>query len=268
MLSVIIINYNQEAYLLKCLTSIYKYLSDQKIEVIVINNGQDDLTEIKKQFSETKFINSENNGYSHANNLGVRYSSASILFFLNADTELTENFNLDFLNDPASKDFAVLGVKLLYPDRSFQCSFGYFPNIYNEWRNKRNEAAFKKNRIKYIKKLEKKYSQTQQVDWVTGAAMLVKRDIFEKIGGFDERFFLSYEDIDLCKRVNEHEGKVIYYPYSQIIHHKGELVRNNFKDEIYSFTKKSQLIYYKLHNNIFQRFLLRLYILFKDSITN
>jgi GT2 family glycosyltransferase len=101
------------------------------------------------------------------------------------------------------------------------------------------------------------------VVWVTGAAMILRKNVFEEIGGFDEKFFLFYEDADLCKRLTDAGYKIYYFPFSKIVHFKGENVNTDFESSTYFYSKQSQLLYYKKHNSFFDNLLLKIYLFFK-----
>jgi len=268
MISIIIINYLQKDFLAKCVQSIYKNFN-KNVEVIIVNNSKEEnLSDLKEFYPLLTIIENENTGYSKANNLAAKRAKGEYLLFLNADTEILNDFTEDLVSKFRNFDFGAAGLKLQYEDGRFQNSFGFFPTILNEYKNKKAELAFKKNNLKYIKEREEKYSEVKEVDWVTGAALFIKKSTFDKIKGFNERFFLFYEDIDLCCRLHKAGYKNYYYPRSKIIHHKSEYLRPEFKKESCKISKKSQILYYKLHNSFFQLLLLKIYLFFEKSLRN
>ncbi|MCI0449940.1 MAG: glycosyltransferase family 2 protein [Chlorobi bacterium] len=263
MISIIIVNYRQKDFLAKCVQSIYSNLNNNNFEVIIVNNSKEEnLSDLKKSF-HLQIIESENTGFSKANNLAAKVVKGEHLLFLNADMEIVNDFTEDLINKFQNTDFGAVGLKLQYKDGRFQNSFGLFPTILNEYRNKKTELAFRKNHLKFIKERESKYSEIKEVEWVTGAALYIKKNTFDKVGGFDERFFLFYEDIDLCFRLHKSGFKNYFYPYSKIIHHKGENLRKEFKKESGKIQKESRILYYILHNKSFQLLLLKIYFFFK-----
>jgi len=263
MLSIIIVNYLQKDFLRKCVALIHKNLARDSFEVIVVNNSpQEDLSEISGKFTAVKIISNKNTGFSKANNLGVKNASGEYLLFLNADTEILADFTNELLNQFKSKNYGAVGLGLRFADGSFQNSFGLFPTILNEYKNRKVELAFRNKDENVISEREKEYSDIKEVDWVTGAALFIRKDVFEKISGFDERFFMYYEDIDLCLRLSEAGYKNYYYPFTKIIHHKGEYTRDSFQKESAKIQASSQLLYYKLHNSLPQLLLLRIIKLF------
>jgi N-acetylglucosaminyl-diphospho-decaprenol L-rhamnosyltransferase len=263
MLSIIIVNYLQKDFLKKCVASIHKNLARDSFEVIVVNNSQqEDLSEIPGKFTSVKIVPNENTGFSKANNLGVKNASGEYLLFLNADTEIPADFTNDLLNHFKNKNYGAIGLRLRFADGSFQNSFGLFPTILNEYKNRKLEIAFRNKNAEVISKREKEYSEIKEVDWVTGAALFIRKDVFEKLLGFDERFFMYYEDIDLCLRLSRAGYKNYYYPFTKIIHHKGEYTRDGFKKESVKIQAKSQLLYYKLHNSFMQLLLLKVIKMF------
>ena len=150
----------------------------------------------------------------------------------------------------------------MYPDGRYQLSYWNENNFSNEIKNKKLEKAFKKN----DRKVTDKYTQEnviKEVEWVSGASLIVRRDVFESINGFDEDYFLFYEDADLCKRLTKRGYKIYYFPFEGLVHFKGENVNTLFITDTYYYSKKSQLIYYKKHNNLFNRILLRSYLFLK-----
>lgn len=265
--SIIIINYRQKEFTQNCVNSVYDQIRSDKFEVIIINNSpEDDLSGLEKKFDNVKIIPNSNRGFSQANNLGAAKSEGEYLFFLNADTLMNSDFTGKFLSDFANIKFGAAGLKLYNPDGTFQLSTGLEVNFFNEMKNKKSEVKFRNRDIAFIGQKEKELSAITESDWVTGAAMIIRKEVFEQCGGFDERFFLYYEDADLCKRMNDTGFKNYFFPYSDIVHIKGENAGVDFASVNYFHSKRSQILYYKKHKGIFENVLLRSYLFLKFSV--
>lgn len=256
--SIIIINYKQKDFLLNCAASIKENLKCD-YEIIVVNNSpESDYLPLEG----VTVLNNSNRGFSNANNLAAKIAKGKYLLFLNADTILKKDFSDAFLNSFAGIDFAVAGISLRFPDGAYQLSYWLENNFFNEFKNKNAEKQFKN--INNIKISESPQNDTlKQVDWVSGAAMVVSKLWFDKVNGFDEDYFLFYEDADLCKRISDCGGKIYYFPFDGLVHFKGEIVNKYFRSSTYFYSKQSQLIYYKKHNNLLNRILLRFYLFIK-----
>ena len=254
LLSIIIVNYNQEKYLYECVSSIKKYLSCE-YEIIVVNNSDESC-----KITGINLIKSENKGYSFANNKGVDLATGDYLLFLNPDTVITKDFSEMLFSQIKDLKFGCVGLGLCNPDKSFQLSFGVDNTFLGEIANKKQELAVKNKSAEVIENIIKDFSSLKIVDWVSGAAMLARKEDFLRIGKFDERYFLYYEDADLCVRFKSEGYKNYYLPHTEIIHLKGENTQENFYSDTYYFAKESQLIYYKIHNGYFQYIILRFYL--------
>lgn len=256
--SVIIINYKQKEFLVNCVNSIKENLKAE-YEIIVVNNSpeSDDLT-----FKDVTILNNSNKGFANANNIAAKYTKGKYLLFLNADTVLKKDFSTKFLREFDKKDFGIVGLSLRYPDGSYQLSYWNENTFLNEFRNKKAEKNFKPENISRGNN-SLRQDTVKEVDWVSGAAMVVSKSWFDKVNGFDEDFFLFYEDADLCKRVSDSGGKIFYLPFDGLIHYKGENVNKYFHSDTYFYSKKSQLIYYKKHNNLLNRLFLKVYLFLK-----
>lgn len=254
--SVIIINYKQKDFILNCVESLRKNLICS-FEIIIVNNSPEDDLSILKSVT---IINNSNKGYSQANNLAAKHAQGNYLLFLNSDTVLNKDFSQSFLSDFKDKEFGAAGLGLVYPDGRYQLSYWNENKFFNEIKNKKIEKEFKnKNQV-----VTKEYNDIiEEVDWVSGAALIMKKDIFEGIKGFDEDYFLFYEDADLCKRLKLKGDNIYFYPFDGLIHYKGENVNKTFLTDTYYYSKKSQLLYYKKHNSLYERTLLRIYLLLK-----
>jgi len=265
MVSIIIVNYEHWDFLSRCIRSIYDTIKSISFEIIVVDNSPSYLSyeQLKLDFPKVNFIKNTNKGFSNANNIGVARANGKYLLFINPDTLIKNDFLFSLIEEFSEKNFGAIGCKLYFPDGIFQLSFWKEVNFFNEIKNKRVERKFEKRDLKFINKMEIEYNKIQEVDWVSGACMFVRKDIFNSIKGFNEKFFLYYEDADICKRFRELNLPIYFYPYSKIIHYKGKNVNNKFNSELYFYMKESQLLYYSLHNNLLNRLLIRFYIFIK-----
>lgn len=263
MVSIIIVNYKQKDLLLKCVESIHGKIKSYPFEVIIVNNSQeDDLSNIANEFI-VRILKNENRGYSQANNLGSKHAKGKYLFFLNPDTIMQNDFLGDAIKVLHDQEIGAMGFRLFNADSTFQVSFGYEISILNEIKNKKLENLTWGKNCDELTRIEKIFSEIKNIDWVSGAAILIKKDIFDLVGGFDERYFLYMEDLDICKRISNKGFKIFFYPFSKIIHLKGENTKNDFKESSYYHSKESQLLYYTLHKSFFENLLIRVYLLLK-----
>lgn len=261
--SIILVNYNGSLFLHDCLNSVERFVSSLNTEVIIVDNCSTDnsVEIIKNSFPSVKLICSNRNlGFSRANNLAVKYSKGTHLLFINTDTimiESTPQILSKYLD--RYQDVAVVGSRITFKDASYQLSCGKLPNLLVEFLYR--IRAVLNNRWHHIFSAlyDRHYSKEQEVGWVTGACLMIRRDVFEKIGGFDESFFMYYEDKDICKQVRDAGFKVIYYPKTSLIHLLGGSSQG-IKKSVSTYYRDSQLYYYQKHLGKFQTEILKLYL--------
>lgn len=254
-LSVIIISYNTKKYILDCLESIFKFLPRSKMnfEVIVIdNNSSDGSSEaIKKRFPQVKLIESkENLGFGKANNVAAGLASGKYLLFLNSDTLLSDDsFKKAIEYFEKNKKTGVIGPKIMLPDGSVQpASFGNEPSLLTLLLTK-----FQKASVKSIQK---------EVGWVTGACLFIRHDLFKKLKGFDDQFFMYFEDIDLCMSSQRAGYKVILFPDVQVTHLLGKSLKSNWqRKKIYWDSQKK---FYRKHYGFWGGLLVKAFNLPRD----
>jgi len=264
MVSIVIVNYKQKNYTVDCAKSIYQVIHSVPFEIIVVNNSpEDDFSPLEKHFANFSSIKNENKGYSQANNLGVKHSKYDHILFLNADTVFVTDPFADLFRFMEKRNYGAIGLKLFNKDNTFQLSFGVYNDFQGESENKSKEKFFREKNLEKILEVENSHSEISTVEWVTGAAMLLRKKVFNEVNGFNERFFLYYEDAELCKRFKDKGYQNYFYPFSKIIHFKGENVNNNFNDSTYYYSKESQILFYKLHNSFLNNFFLRVYLFVK-----
>jgi len=248
-LSIIIVNYRSEKYLEKCLSSIYGVWGHD-LEMIIVNNDvTESLQGIIEKFPAVKIIEQkENVGFGRAHNAGSKIAQGKYLLFLNPDT-IVLNDAVDILNKFEQDDgVGIIGAKLVNAEGKNQAwSVGYEITLWNIVKNK---LGFLKGRNVW------EATQTQEVEWTSGGSMFIRKEVFESVGGFDEKFFLYFEDMDLCKRVRNFGKKVLYFPSVQIEHVEGGSVenKNKQKNDYYA----SQDYYFSKHFGTIQAELVKL----------
>jgi GT2 family glycosyltransferase len=256
-LSIIIVSWNIKDLLAKCLNSIYRHSQGLNFEIFVVDNHSTDGSSVmlKKEFTQVKLIqNNENLGFARANNQAIRQAQGRYILLLNPDTELIDDSLsklIEFMNK--HKQCAILGPKLLHPDKSVQASVRRLPKFSDQFfiLLKLHNLFPSFAPIKKYYMLGFDYHTTSQVEQVMGAAMLIRRAVFEKIGLLDEKFWLIFEEVDFCKRAAEAGFKIYFYPGAQVIHHKGKsfaqhksLARQmNFNRNLFYYFKKHGTFY-------------------------
>lgn len=247
--SIIIVNYNSNHLLNKCLESIFSYTRDIKFEVIVVDNNSTEggVDELILNYQGIKLIkNNENMGFARANNVGIEYSSGKYILFLNNDTYLTENSLKKVFEFAESVEEEVfIGCKLLNEDGSRQVSLVNFDTITNSF----GENLFLYKILPGSKSLNKYYYNYKEfedpieVDIIKGAFMFCSESAVRKLNGFDPRFYFFGEESDLCLRFKKQGGKIFYYPGTSIYHVGGATVEKNqwFKFKYQNIAKVKKL---------------------------
>ena len=211
MISIIILSYNTQELLKNCLNSLF--LHTQDVEVIVVDNDSKDgsAVMVKKEFPKVVLVeNKENVGFSKGCNIGAAQAKGEHLLFLNSDTEFVDRSTVDTMLAVLREKVGIVGGLMENPDGSLQRSFGAFytlPHVAKMiFLGERGELS------------GQNLKQKQATDWVSGGFMLVKRSVFEEVGGFDEQIFMYVEDVDFCFRVKKAGYQVLVAPLAKIKH--------------------------------------------------
>ncbi len=232
-LSIIIVNYNVTQLLRNCLLSIQKYVEKVEYEVIVIDNASTDSSwgDLIPEFPDVQFISSKNNGgFSKANNQAIQKAKGEYLLLLNPDTELEGFYMKELLDFSDTKpEFGCLGVRMHDAEGNFlHESKRSVPDMFNSF--EKLFTNLKKNNSKSYYRNDIEEKEIAEVEVITGAFLLVKKAVYENIGGLDESYFMYGEDIDLCYTLLRKGYKNYYYGKVSILHHKGE---STVKNEVY-----------------------------------
>jgi GT2 family glycosyltransferase len=239
--SIIIINYNTCELTKNCIESIYHHTQQQRVEVIVIDNASTDGSyEVLSalEFENYQYMyNEKNTGFSKANNTASLSASGKYLFFMNSD--------MVFMNDVVSllvetiqnnSTIGIVGPRFQNPDGSLQISCRNFPSILFGLLKFIPFLKYflSRHMLAYYQK-ERDYSIEQTVDTVSAGAMMIRRQLFEDIGRFDEFSFMYAEDADICRRVRDLGLKIIYDPGAVLVHFGGQSSRLNSYKAIWSY---------------------------------
>ena len=232
-LSVIIVNYNAGPLLEVCLASIQRFGGDLALEVLVVDNASaDGSLEALRRFPQVRLIpNRDNRGFAAAVNQGLAAAAGRYFLLLNPDTEVVSRvFRALVAFAEAHPDAGVVGPRLRNPDGSLQTSAYRFPTLFQAagtvLRLQRLvPVSFLRARLgwwlgRYFGQLDP-HVTARPVDYVTGACMLIRREVVERIGGFDPRFFLYFEEKDFCLRAGQAGWRVWFDPAAEVVHHIG-----------------------------------------------
>jgi N-acetylglucosaminyl-diphospho-decaprenol L-rhamnosyltransferase len=242
LISIIILSYNTADITIDCLKSILqdKGLKQTPFEIIIIDNNSKDDSLIKieefknslknKNCQITIITNKDNRGFGGANNQGIKIAKGNYILLLNSDTIILHSAisqSLDWLS--SHPEASTCTAQLLNKDKTIQASGGYFPNLTNmfTWCFSLDDLPFVNKIIKPIHPHTPQfythdnfYTKDHQQDWVTGAFMLTRKSLLDKVKGFDEDYFMYGEELELSYRIHQNtkQNQVWYLIGPQIIH--------------------------------------------------
>jgi GT2 family glycosyltransferase len=257
-LSIITINYNLAKEIKECVDSVIDKLSGLEYEIIIVDNNsvEKESLGLSAEFQKEKYKNlqyyylDKNVGFGKGCNFGAQKAKGNVLCFLNPDTLIKQNIFPELIAKlKENKSIGMAGPCVTENNKLFDYSAGFFPNIFYELLNvffvgRYFEAFTIKGKAKQNKAIN--------VDWVMGAALFIKTDVFNKVGGFDKDYFLYFEEVDLCYKVIKSGYEIIYLPYVSVFHHGSLTVKKDYS----FFTKmfyKSKLIFIKKRYPVFKK---------------
>lgn len=260
-LSIIIVSYNTREILRACLNSLFDAGENLSLQVIVVDNASRDgsATMVQQDFPAAELVASQINlGFAAGNNVGFKQVRGNYVLLLNPDALL----NKDALSRAmgymkADATIGMGGGRLLGRDGSLQPSARQFPSLLNEILALSGLATrFPKSR--FFGRFDRTWDDSQKtasVDWVPGAFALIRKSVLDEVGIFDERFFLYYEEVDLCLRFKQAGWNICYWP-DVVVHHWGgessKTVENvefsSSGSQLTLWRMRSGLLYYRKHH--------------------
>jgi GT2 family glycosyltransferase len=237
--AIVILNWNRCADTVECIESVLKTVYSN-FEIVVVDNGSSDhsVKMIREKFAQVFLIeNNENLGYAEGNNVGIRHAlnhGADYVWLLNNDAVVDRNALVTMIDlAERNREIGVLGSKIYYFDKP---EIIWFAGATIDW--KRAISA-------HIGRLEKdtgQYEVQKEVDRVTGCSMLIRRDVLESVGLFDEKFFLYAEEVDYCVRARNKGYRIFYVPKS-IVYHKVSTSTEGSGGPIFTYYNTRNFLY-------------------------
>ena len=263
-LSIIIVNWRSFDYLCECLESVYSTSRDIGFEVIVVDNasGGQDADKIAQAFPQVLLVCSDQNlGFARANNVGFNRSSGPYVVFLNPDTKILGSALSTMLAQAkALPDAAIVGCKLLNRDGTVQTScIQRFPTIVNQVLDiEYLRLRWPQSRLWGIAPLYSDNPLPVEVEVVSGACLMIRRDVFARAGGFSTEYFMYAEDMDLCYRIRQLGWKAYYTGEARVIHYGGGSSKRREGDSWAAvMQRRAMLRFYELMYGRIHAFLFR-----------
>ena len=252
--SIIIVAWNVKKLLLDCLASVYEKTRDIRFEVIYVDNASQDgsVDVVRQRFPDVRIIqNSENRGFIKANNQGIEIAKGRYVLLLNSDTLVLDNAitkTVQFADEHT--DAAVVGCRVLNPDKTLQRTCFMYPSILNLflaatylYKMFPNSRFFGRERMTWWS-----FDEAREVETVCGCYSLVRREAIDHVGVMDETYFVYGDDPDWCYRFSNAGWKVMFMPDAQIIHYGGQNTMQMARVFRWQL-EGSQLIFMRLHRN-------------------
>lgn len=265
-LSIIIVNWNTRDLLRQAIQAVIETFSEpDKLEIIVVDNASTDGTPamIQEAYPDVRLIAlPENIGFAGGNNRGLAVAEASSLLLLNSDTQVRPGALealIHYLD--AHPEVGMVGPKLLNEDGTAQSSKRRFPTLpllflESTWL----QPLTPKSWLRRFYMEDVPTSDAHDVGWVTGAAMMVRREVVEQVGGLDDGFFMYSEELDWCRRIQDAGWRIAYTPEAQIVHYGGKS-----SDQVvparHIYFQASKVRYTKKHHGALAGEALRLWLL-------
>ncbi|MCM8796410.1 MAG: glycosyltransferase family 2 protein [Candidatus Omnitrophica bacterium] len=270
-LSVIIVSWNVRDFLKRCLESLYRYTVGIEFEVFVVDNNSYDASPdmVRQSFSQVNLIvNKDNLGFAKANNQALTFCSGRYILFLNPDTELLDNslkLMVDFMD--THPEASAAGCKLIYSDGSLQHSCRHFPSLFTDLMEKLYlDYVFPQSPFFNFYRMGLwPHDTLRKVDVPYGACIIIRKQAIDILGGMDERFFMYYDEIDLCYRIKQTGGSVYFIPDINIVHHANRS-SSQVSLETQQYKYRSKLLFFKKHYGMLSAWVLFINLCFNKLI--
>lgn len=248
-ISIILLNYKQKGLLKQCIKGIVTANPKLEYEIIVVDNDSSDgsLSMVNKMFEQTHLDASQiklapfdnlkippiitiaaarNGGFAYGNNLGIKQANGKYIVVMNPDVAVVPAaLEKMFMYLESNLSVGMIGPKLINPDGSVQYSCRRWPSLMTPFyrRSFLGKLPWAKNPLNNYLMQDFDHNSDSEVDWLFAACVMIRKSCLDKVGLFDERFFMYFEDLDLCRRFWESGYKIKYYSQVEMVHYHGRL---------------------------------------------
>jgi N-acetylglucosaminyl-diphospho-decaprenol L-rhamnosyltransferase len=260
-LAIIIVTYNSAQEIDACLQSLVGHTSPFPTTITVVDNASTDGTadHVRRRWPSVQVIESGGNlGFAKANNIGIRATESDYVLLMNPDTVAPPGAIQTLVRGLASHPEAAIAGARLLNDRGFpELSWGLTITPWNEVRTMVFSRLYHRKVRRLVRKMDKLSRLAREVDWVSGACMVIRRPDLEAVGLLDERYFMYNEDVDLCLAMHKRDRIVLYIAAAEVLHYRGRSAPHN--PELERRRQHSHIAYYEKHLPMWTP-LLRLYL--------
>jgi N-acetylglucosaminyl-diphospho-decaprenol L-rhamnosyltransferase len=256
--SVIVVNYNTGHLLDRMFAALEASAGELRLQVIVVDNAScdDSIQNLRSRHPRAELIeNLTNVGFGRANNQAVPFARGRYVLLLNTDAFVSSDTLVKAVAYmDAHGRCGVLGVKLVGCYGALQPSCRYFPTPWNVFLASTGFKRFFPN-TRLVDDMSWDHACVRECDWVPGCFYLVRREVIERVGLFDPRYFLYFEEVDHCRAVRRAGWSVVYYPFTEVLHIGGASAESEASltqgRQISALQIESELLYFRKHYGIF-----------------
>ena len=269
-ISVILVSFNTLELTKRALDYLFASLHNLKMEVFIIDNASRDYSAdvLEQEYPNIKLIKNEVNvGFGRANNQALPYIKSRYVLLLNTESETIAK-TVQYMD--ANPQCGILGVKFLDGDGDLQPSCRFFPTPWNIFLNRTGMNRYF-GRAKKVGDMSWDHAAIKECDWVPGCYFLIRKEVIEKVGLFDPRYFLYYEEVDLCFAAKKAGWRVIYFPHTSVVHLGGESAKSvgeitSSGKQLESLKIESEFLYFRKNHGLFASLANAILIVLADNI--
>jgi len=255
--SVIVVNYNTAHLLKEMRDALTASAAGLSIEIVVVDNASrdDSVAVIQRDFADCKLIfNDTNVGFGRANNQGLALATGRYVLLLNTDAFVApDTLTKTVAYMDAHADCGVLGVRLVGRDGVMQPCCRYFPTPWNVFLNRTGWHRFFPG-TRMVDDLSWDHASVRECDWVIGCYYLIRREVTDRVGLFDPRYFLYSEEVDHCRMTKAAGWKVVFFPHTTVVHIGGESAKSDSEltagRQISALQIESEILYFRKHHGL------------------
>lgn len=257
-ITVVIVNYNTGHLLPEVMRCLRAATEKLQLQVIVVDNASsDDSRRVLREMGAAVHVieNSVNVGFGRANNQAMQHARGRYILLLNTDAFIAaDTLQKTYGYLEAHPECGLVGARLVGRDGSLQPSCRYFPTPWNQFLVRAGLARFFPG-ARLVDDMAWDHASLRECDWVPGCYYLVRREVIEQVGLFDPRYFLYYEEVDHCRAVKAAGWKVVFYPYTTVVHIGGESAKSHGQisesgRQIPALQLESELLYFRKHHGL------------------